>query len=100
MAYSAYLNTGNSFGITFKSNELPIDHTLITKLQLFFTSNLILSSAVYPDCFDFTEGEVKVYVGRSDIIPVGNYKVQAKVFDSDHPDGEVWGLPISIVVKE
>lgn len=100
MAYTVYLNRNNAFDISFRDDTRYASeiHPLITKFELIFTDLITLSSALNPECFDFGTDVITVNIGAASVVPIGNYKAKPVLYFTDKPNGEIWGLPISLSV--
>jgi len=94
----AWLSRDNVINIALSNDGILINHSLITRILLFFGSTII-DSAITPTTFDLTNVAKVVFKPR--LIPIipGTYAVSIVTYDSSNPDGIAWGN-VSINVKQ
>jgi hypothetical protein len=94
----AWLNRDNVIHIALSNDNVLINHTLVTRILMFFSTQTI-DSAATPTLFDFSKTDYIVFKPGSSGLPLGTYTVGIVTYDSSNPDGVRWGDD-TIVVKQ
>ena len=92
-----YKNRDNDIIIALVHNGVVINHTTLTRVQL-YVGDYLFDSATLPSAFDFTNPAKLVISLGTQEIPVNKYKGRLYAYDLDNELGIAWG-ELLIIVK-
>jgi len=94
----AWLNRDNVIDIALSDDGVLINHALITRILLFFGTQII-DSAITPSLFDLSSQSKVVFKPGFSGLAIGSYQVGVVTYDVSNPDGLRWG-DVVIIVKQ
>lgn len=92
-----YLNRDNDITLALSNNGVVIDHSSLTRVQLYI-DDYLFDSLTLPNSFDFSNPSKLIISLGIQTIPIGKYKGRLYVYDLDNELGVAWG-DITIIVK-
>lgn len=92
-----YKNRDNDIIIALVHNGAVINHTALTRVQL-YVGDYVFDSLTLPSAFDFTDPAKLVISLGTQEIPVDKYKGRLYAYDLDNELGLAWG-ELTIIVK-
>lgn len=92
-----YLNRDNDITLALANNGIVIDHSSLTRIQLYI-DDYLFDSLTLPNSFDFSNPSKLIISLGMQTMPIGKYKGRLYVYDLDNELGLAWG-DIYIVVK-
>jgi hypothetical protein len=92
-----FLNRDNDIVIALANNGVTINHSTLTRVQL-YVGDYLCDSSTMPNSFDFTSpSKIVISLGTQNI-PVGKYKSRLYAYDLDNELGIAWG-DLLVIVK-
>lgn len=92
-----YQNRDNTIELALQNNGITIDHALLMRVQLDLQS-VVLDSNTHPEYFDFTHTDRLIMKFGGSGLAAGGYSARLIIYDTDHPNGLVWGSVFKVVV--
>ena len=83
-----YTGRDNTIELALSVDDVTIDHTAITRVQLIVGSTTLDSQT--SSVFDFTAQDRLVLGLGAAGLPDGVWSAQLVIYDLDHPNGRVW----------
>lgn len=94
---TVYVNRDNTIDLALYENNVLINHTTITRVQVLIGSRT-LDSYTNPNYFDMTSAsKLKLKLGGASLTD-GQYKAQLVIYDAVNYNGIVWG-ELTITVR-
>lgn len=86
-----WLDRDNTIDITLLDDNVLIDHTLVNRILLVFTSTTI-DSVLNPELFDLTNIEKIIFKPRTiNDLSQGEFNVRIITYDDNNLNGIIWG---------
>jgi len=93
-----YKGRANDVLMTLSNNGSPVLPASITKVEFRFGSSSF-NSVDHPSLFANEANGIRLKFGGMDA-PAGLHDMTLIVYSADHPEGIVWGDPLSIKLEE
>lgn len=78
-------------------NNVEIDYAVLTRMQV-QVADQEFDNVADPEVVQVLADRVVLALGKAGIAP-GSYRARLVVYAGDHPDGIVWGDPLSVRVN-
>jgi len=85
-----YKGRDNVIALALSSDGVALEHNQISRAQVLVGATLI-DSATTPALFDLTQADRIVLQFGASSLQTGRYPAQLVIFDSQTPNGVVWG---------
>lgn len=101
----AYLGRDNEIALQVLADGAPIDGGAVTRTLLRLTpepggDRVDVDSDVHGGVFEWRDkGILEMKLAAAEHVSAGRYAARLIVFDSDHPNGLVWGRSFSLIYE-